>query len=157
MNIINKIWVYAVIVSTLMIMYVTLSPGTVKKSINVIPFQENIVFVKAFFSNNGMNREGIPRWFFLNLIGNLVLFLPFGFCFAGLLSRLSSRSPIIVAILAGILLSLCIELIQLFIPTRATDIDDVIFNTVSTCFGVMVFSLMKKMYKRMRVWLPLEK
>jgi glycopeptide antibiotics resistance protein len=38
----------------------------------------------------------------------------------------------------GLLLSFSIELLQLTIPSRATDIDDVILNTLGTMLGALV-------------------
>jgi glycopeptide antibiotics resistance protein len=42
---------------------------------------------------------------------------------------------------AGFLLSLSIELAQLAIPTRATDVDDVILNTLGTAIGALLIAL----------------
>jgi glycopeptide antibiotics resistance protein len=145
MNRINILWIIALIVSVIMILYMTLSPGVVKKGINLIPFKDNAVFVRAFFAHGGMSRQDIPRWVFLNLFGNLVLFMPFGFFLTGFLAQSSFRSSYLIVALFGCLLSLGIELLQLFIPTRATDIDDVILNTVSTCLGVMVFFMLRSL------------
>ena len=39
------------------------------------------------------------------------------------------------------LLSLGIELAQLTIPTRATDVDDIILNTLGTLFGAAAMAL----------------
>ena len=151
MNSVNKKWVCALIVSSIIIMHVTCSPGTKKKGINVIPFKENKVFIRAFFSNTSMTRHEIPLWVFLNLFGNVGLFIPFGFFLAGFLCQSSSRSPYVIAILSGCMLSFFIEFLQLFMPTRATDIDDIMLNTVGTCLGVMLFHIFKKLstfYKR---------
>lgn len=144
MNGINKKWVCALIVSSIIIMYLTCSPGAKKKGINIIPFEENRVFFRALLFNTGMGRQNIPLWFFLNLFGNVIIFIPFGFFLAGLLYQSFSRSPSVAVILSGCLFSLCIELFQLFIPTRATDIDDIMLNTIGTCFGLLLFHTVKK-------------
>jgi glycopeptide antibiotics resistance protein len=123
-----------------------LSPGVGKKGINLVPFKVNAVFIKAFFGHGKMSRQTLPRWVYLNLFGNFVLFMPFGFFFAGFLAQSSFRSSYRVVVLSGCLLSLGLEVFQLFIPTRATDIDDVIFNTVGTCLGVMMFFMLRRVF-----------
>jgi glycopeptide antibiotics resistance protein len=145
-RIITTLWMMALIASVIIILYLTLSPGAVKKGINLIPFKDNAMFIKAFFGRGKMSRQALPRWVYLNLFGNCVLFMPFGFFLMGFLEHSSSRFSYGVVVLSGCLLSLGIEALQLFVPTRATDIDDVIFNTVSTCLGVLVFFMLRSVF-----------
>lgn len=144
-RIITTLWIMALIASVIIILYLTLSPGVRKKGVNLVPFKDNAEFVKAFFGHGKMNQQALPRWVYLNLFGNFVLFMPFGFFLMGFLEHSSSRFSYRVVILSGCLLSLGIEVLQIFIPTRATDIDDVIFNTVSTCLGVLAFFMLRSL------------
>ncbi len=43
--------------------------------------------------------------------------------------------------------SIVIEIVQLFLPNRWTDIDDVILNTLGTGIGYSVFKIINKFYK----------
>ncbi|MES9793108.1 VanZ family protein, partial [Priestia megaterium] len=49
--------------------------------------------------------------------------------------------------LVGMLLSMTIECIQLFLPNRWTDIDDVILNTIGTGIGYCLFKLISRLLK----------
>ncbi len=113
MNRINAFWSIALVASIMIIGYLTLSPGQGKKDINLIPFKDNAVFIREFFAHDDMRQQDIPRWVFLNLFGNLLLFMPFGCSLAGYLAHSSSHPSYLVVILFGCLLSMGIELFQL--------------------------------------------
>ncbi len=75
--------------------------------------------------------------FIINLVGNVAIFVPIGFGLAATFRRFNTTRFFPVAIIAtGFLLSLSIELAQLNIPSRITDIDDVILNTLGTIIGL---------------------
>lgn len=69
-------------------------------------------------------------------IENVVLFMPFGF----FLNWLWSRS-LKAAAMEGFWISLCIELMQIF-TFRATDINDLITNTLGTVLGFLLAKLL---------------
>lgn len=77
-----------------------------------------------------------PKHFILNVVA----FLPFGF-FLPLLYIKCHRIKIVALI--GFLFSLCIELVQMF-GWGATEIDDMIANTLGVCLGYFSFCLIKK-------------
>ena len=77
-----------------------------------------------------------PRHFMLNVIA----FVPFGF-FLPLLYKRYRSIKIVAAI--GFLFSLCIELVQMF-GWGATEIDDLIANTLGVCFGYLSYCIIKK-------------
>ena len=166
MNRVTILWFLALVLSVLIIVYWTLSPGytlkkgislaSFKENVNLVPFKDNVVFVKAFFGYGEMSRQSLSIWVYLNLFGNFVLFMPFGFFLTGFLVYSSSRFSSRLVVLSGCLLSVGIEVFQLVIPIRATDVDDVIFNTVSTYLGVIVFYIIDTLYQRIRRPLPLE-
>lgn len=66
-------------------------------------------------------------------IANVLLFLPFGFAMAACLGSLARP------ILAGLALSVAIELAQLVVPGRYTSPWDVLFNTAGAGIGVALF------------------
>lgn len=74
-----------------------------------------------------------------NAVGNVLLFVPLGFCFPIALGR--SRSALRWGTAAGLGLSSIIELYQWLVPTgRVADIDDVILNTLGALLGAMLVS-----------------
>lgn len=74
----------------------------------------------------------------VNLVGNIVMFMPFGF-FLPLLWRMTGRRTLAV----GMCVSLFIETVQLFLP-RSTDIDDLILNTAGTALGLLFYRALGK-------------
>jgi glycopeptide antibiotics resistance protein len=79
-------------------------------------------------------------WFLLvDVLGNIIVFIPLGLGLAGILSQTNPRQTMCRTALGGFLFSLTIELTQLTIPTRATDIDDLIFNTLGVTLGALLF------------------
>jgi glycopeptide antibiotics resistance protein len=71
------------------------------------------------------------------IVGNLFLFVPWGFLAWKFLDGPDRRALRLhlEVVLFGLLLSAGIELAQLFLPTRAADIDDVIWNVLGTLAG----------------------
>ncbi|WP_160725041.1 VanZ family protein [Bacillus sp. USDA818B3_A] len=100
--------------------------GTREHRYNFIPFKiiTRILFHKSLYD------------IILNIAGNIILFLPFGF-----LLPLSWRkvNTIYKAILIGALLSITVECAQIIYPDRLTDIDDVILNTLGAALGYRLF------------------
>jgi VanZ family protein len=84
-----------------------------------------------------------PSWsYWKDVLTNIVGFLPFGFLFCAYFSLAGRiKRPALVTILLGFALSLTIESLQSFLPTRDSDTTDVITNTLGTCFGVWLYRL----------------
>ena len=86
-----------------------------------------------------------------NLIGNIVMFLPFGF-FAALLWRGFGWKR---ALALGLGITCGIECWQLFVG-RYFDIDDIILNTLGVLCGYLLWKLLAKLapgfMKRFQVW-----
>jgi len=78
------------------------------------------------------------RFLVVDVVGNVAAFIPIGFAVAGSIEG-NGGSRLWFATGVGALLSLFIELVQLNIATRATDVDDLIFNTLGAAIGGGVF------------------
>jgi glycopeptide antibiotics resistance protein len=90
------------------------------------------------------------RFFVQDTIVNLLGFIPLGFFFAiFLLKRIHWRKSIIylLVIMSGLVLSLTIELLQVYLPSRYSQLDDVICNSVGTVLGVMILHLVIQIKK----------
>ncbi len=72
-----------------------------------------------------------------DILSNILLFLPLGFFLAGYLNfrGYNPHSAILLAIGLGFALSLGVELLQSFLPTRESDLADVISNTLGAGVG----------------------
>lgn len=103
------------------------------------PFRVNLVpFVRLF---DYANRRDL----LLNVIGNAAMFIPSGIVLPILYKNLDSFWKTVTA---GALLSLCIEIIQLPFSVRASDVDDLILNTLGVAVGYGIYALAKKIITR---------
>ena len=111
----------------------------IKKGIhnnNFIPFK---IFYDSYISHI---KYGNYTYFIISLLGNIVLFIPYGFLLP-ILYKVKGK----YVVLLGLSLSLFIELFQLFLP-RWTDIDDIILNTFGTFIGYLLYKYYVKIYNR---------
>ena len=76
----------------------------------------------------------------LNVIGNVAMFIPSGIVLPIIYKRLDS---FVKVILVGGGISLCIEIIQLPFSVRASDVDDLILNTVGVTIGYGIYALIR--------------
>ena len=75
---------------------------------------------------------------------NIILFIPIGFLLPMLWRNFRKKR---LTLMAGLLLSLFIEVVQLF-GLRATDINDLLMNTAGTIIGYYVFVLMSRCFPK---------
>lgn len=105
--------------------------------INLIPFKE--MFRYQFGSYKFMK----------NIIGNILLFVPYGFFSSYYLNNKKIGTNVLLCLIA----SLCIECIQYYIG-RVFDIDDIILNVLGGFCGCLLFvalsAIRSKMPKFMR-------
>jgi hypothetical protein len=87
------------------------------------------------------------RWnksFIKDTIINLLGFVPLGFFFTAFLLKASNWKKKIIYICVaatGCLISLAIELSQIYLPSRSSQLDDVICNSVGTVLGILILHL----------------
>lgn len=81
------------------------------------------------------------RLFYRNIVGNIIMFIPFGFFTSYYLKLEKKRMIFYITLVVAIV----IELIQLKIG-RAFDVDDVILNVVGSLLGYFLYRLMDKVF-----------
>lgn len=79
-------------------------------------------------------------WSYWEDVGiNIVGFIPFGFFLVAHLStRRKARNAAAITIFLGFLTSLTIEVLQAYLPTRDSGINDLVTNTIGTAIGVVL-------------------
>lgn len=98
------------------------------------PFRVNLLPLVNLFDYDS------KRDLLLNVIGNAAMFVPSGIVLPIVYKRLNTFWRVL---LTGIGMSLCIELIQLPFSARATDIDDLILNTIGVIVGYGIVALIR--------------
>lgn len=114
----------------------------------VVTYQDVISYGNNFIPFKELTRYTIgSKLFFKNVIGNILLFMPYGF-FASYYLKLDKKR---LAFLLVFIVSLSIECVQLVIG-RCFDVDDVLLNIIGGMFGYFIYRLLDfvtdKMSKR---------
>ncbi len=84
--------------------------------------------------------------FYRNVIGNIALFIPFGFMITDMIKEKAGKSNILITSLITLLTSATIEVIQMFIG-RSFDIDDILLNFIGGIIGFIAYQIMLLLYK----------
>ncbi len=79
----------------------------------------------------------------LSAILNIILFMPFGFLLPTLWKKYRTLLP---TVCSGILFSIIIEIAQLFVQFSASDINDLIMNTLGTICDWIIFNIISKFF-----------
>ena len=108
------------------------------RHINLAPLRE----IRRFLNSRDTLGE---RAVFLNVYGNVLLFVPFG-AILPVLHRNFRSFPVTFAY--GFVLSVTVELIQYASCRGSCDIDDVLLNTLGCTAGYVIFSLIKHFVMR---------
>lgn len=94
---------------------------------NFIPFKE--MFRYRIFST----------MFFKNVIGNMIMFMPYGFFISYILKLNKKR----IVLILSLLISVTIEITQLIIG-RVFDVDDILLNVVGGLVGYLIYRIITK-------------
>ena len=107
----------------------------------VVTFQDSM----AQYGNNFIPFHEIFRYnitsrlFLKNVIGNMIMFFPFGFFISYYINPDDIKPILILTLIA----SVAIEIVQLLIG-RVFDIDDILLNLVGGALGYAIYNIMRK-------------
>lgn len=120
----------------------------------VVTFQDNVTWAtNNFIPFKEMLRYNIgSRLFVKNVLGNMLMFLPYGFFVS---FYLKNKKPWLTLILS-LIASFSIELVQMVIG-RVFDIDDILLNLVGGYLGYLVYFGLGKLYGKLPQVLRSEK
>ncbi|MBT5074925.1 MAG: VanZ family protein [Kordiimonadaceae bacterium] len=78
-----------------------------------------------------------------DVLGNIILFIPFGFAGAELISRNNpDKKYYIYLILSGFALALALQVIQIYLPSRVPALYDAVWNLAGITIGVVIAQFM---------------
>ena len=120
------------VIYLLLLYYLLLSTDNASSGLNITPFKE----ITRYPLNSIQ--------FFYNVIGNIVLFLPFGFFISNFIKAKKTYQVLVVSTL----ISLTAELIQFKIG-RAFDIDDILLNVVGAILGFICYRGLRQIRKKL--------
>lgn len=106
---------------------------------NIFNFRINLVPFVNLFDYESL-RDAL-----INFIGNAAMFIPVGIIWPIVFKELDTHKK---AIAAGIGFSLVIEILQLPIYDRVSDIDDLILNSIGFLAGYGIYLLVKKLRRK---------
>ena len=134
----KKIIIYRELISLSFVLYIVLLFSLVTTS-DFESFSNNFIPFKEIF-----RYKLTSKLFYRNVIGNIVLFMPFGY-FASYYIKVKKRwfIPLIITIIT----SLTIELIQMGIG-RSFDVDDILLNVIGGLFGYLFYYLGEKLFNK---------
>ena len=98
------------------------------------------------YSNNFIPFREIMRYkytsnlFYKNVLGNVLLFVPFGY----FVNSILKNKKVVVGIFITLITSLSIEIIQMNIG-RSFDIDDIILNICGGILGYFIYKIKEKL------------
>ena len=106
----------------------------------VVTFQDDV----SWSSNNFIPFKEIFRYkitsrlFIKNVLGNMLLFLPFGFFVSFYLKPEKIKLPLVLILIA----SISIEIVQMLIG-RVFDVDDILLNVLGGVLGFYIYSFLR--------------
>lgn len=152
-NILREVFINFFFIYFLIVIYFTFFKGCIlhldlqmRSYANIIPLLETI----KMFQDNFM---GLGNSLY-NVIGNILLFIPFGFAIPLLFKN---HNKLFKVTLYGFIASFSIELLQYLTCTNFTDIDDVIFNTLGALVGFLTFNIFMFIVRKTNIIYPIEK
>ena len=107
---------------------------------NLVPLKEITRYFRYY------RTLGMPL-FLINIVGNMVAFMPFGF-FLPIISRRSRKWYNTVSF--GLIFSLILETLQLIFKVGSFDVDDMLLNTVGAGLGFLVYRTVQRTRVKMR-------
>ncbi len=104
---------------------------------NLVLFQE----IRRFLRHRDI--LGLPA-VLINVVGNVVVFIPYGCGLPLLFERLSSFPRTVILSFATSLLA---ETMQLILRVGCFDVDDLLLNTIGGCIGYLAYLLIRRCWR----------
>lgn len=106
---------------------------------NLIPFATITHQLSLIAEGSARTRHCV-----VNLVGNVIMFIPLGLLMPPIWKKLASFGRFILAVP---IIILCVEVIQLFTLLGSMDIDDLILNVLGAAIGFVIYKAIRKIKK----------
>ena len=111
----------------------------------IVTFQDDNIGTSNFIPFKEITRYDVTsRIFFKNIIGNILLFMPFGLFVTAYLKSKTVYPGLIITFIS----SVSVEVIQLMIG-RTFDVDDIILNVLGGVIGSLIFIILDNLRDRL--------
>ena len=110
-------------------------------SVNLVPF-ETLKLYRDLLSNDSKN---LVRHAFINLVGNVVLFVPFGWFLPRIWNKFRGFFLVLLVVFIAVIL---VETLQYFTGLGSCDVDDLILNVPGAMLGYVVWILDSRRAKK---------
>jgi glycopeptide antibiotics resistance protein len=137
------------ILASLAVLAITLMPSTVSATnqtgqVHWVPFHHNGPTFYCLAVGCDRPPETV-RATLLDFFGNLALLIPFGALMTAAMQQKTRTfwARVLMVFCAGLLFSLVIETTQYWLPTRSSDVDDVILNSTGAVMGALLFPVLQ--------------
>jgi glycopeptide antibiotics resistance protein len=128
------------------VLSMTLRADSTPNTINLVPLRDHAQAVVCLL-NDCPDAARSARFLFVDVVGNVAVFIPIGLALSGALGGTLDRRRLWLTVALCMALSIGIELVQLTIPSRATDVDDVLFNTIGAALGALLIVFAQRWFK----------
>ena len=125
-------FIFSIIYIWLLFELLTTTEINTNSSINIIPFEEILRY------------EIGSKMFMFNVLGNMLIFLPFGYLVSYYVKPKNALSILIISLLT----STIVEFIQLNIG-RSFDVDDIILNILGSFIGYLTYIIIRDIQKHL--------
>lgn len=130
-------WILFILYMTIMAYFLFFSEGLNRSDVGGV-YRYNLTLFQEIKRGFWCLRHDNFKYFFLNVILNVVAFAPFGF----ILPIISSKNRKFINIfLLSLELTLTIEILQLIFKVGIFDVDDIFLNTVGGALGYFAFRI----------------
>jgi glycopeptide antibiotics resistance protein len=102
------------------------------------------IFLEPFWQEFSLTQS-----YMSSAVKNIVGFVPLGLCFYTYLMALRVRRAALVSIVLGTTVSVIIEVLQAYLPTRDSGTTDIFTNTLGTWIGVESYSIVVRRFPKM--------
>lgn len=134
---------FVFLIYILTLLYLLLFSKTLQRNEASLDYRYNLEFlkeIKRYMSWALQNNEGAKEML-VNVIGNIVLFMPFGVLFP---KAFKTNIKLWQIVIYGFLFSLIVEGIQLYTKKGSFDVDDLFLNSIGVSIGFLLYKLFFK-------------